>query len=101
MKLVFTEKLPDKPGYYYYTNFGEHTPCVLKVKMDYSTNTLWASNEEYTFEIKPKKEKQRELFSEYKEDIIEGKYKFGDELWCYIPDPYLPGGEKQIKPDCY
>ena len=54
MKLIFTKKKPTKEGYYYYyCNFGEHTPCVLKVDIDYSDSNkaLWASNEEFCFKI--------------------------------------------------
>ena len=103
IKLIFTEKLPDKEGYYFWTNFGEHTPTILKVEKDYTTKTFWASDAEFCFEIK-KPDPQQEL--ELEEDIDpdrfrEGKYKYGDELWCYIPNPYLPGGKKQVEPDCY
>lgn len=30
-RLKFTRNVPDKEGYYYFTNFGEHTPVVLEV----------------------------------------------------------------------
>ena len=103
MKLVFTKNLPTGEGYYYWTNFGENTPCVLQVKMDWSTKTLWAMNEEYCFEIKsPDRQQVLDLPEHLDPDIPkEGKYSYGDELWCRIPNPFLPSGEKQVKPYCY
>lgn len=102
MKLIFTEELPTKPGFYWYCNFGEHTPVVLEVSPDYSTKTLWAYNEEFAFEIKPPDPQQDLPLEEEEEDeLIEGKYRYGDQLWCYIPNPFLPGGKKQVEPDCY
>lgn len=96
MKLKFTKKLPNKPGFYWYTNFGEHTPVVLEVSRDYGTQKLFASNEEFSFEIR--KQKSRKL--DEGEEYVEGKFKHGDELWCYIPNPCLPNG-KQVEPDYY
>jgi hypothetical protein len=107
MKLKFTRTLPDKPGFYWWTNFGEHTPCVLHVTKDYSTGGLYASNGEYEFPIS-RKGPQLEIPLEEEiseEDIRErdGKDVYGhdDELWCYIPNPWLPNGTKQVEPDCY
>jgi hypothetical protein len=103
-RLVFTKKLPTKEGYYWWTNFGEHTPTILRVDRDYTTKTLWASDEEFCFEIKaPTKKEIDELEKDREEDDWRevGGFKYGDELWCYIPSPFLPGGKKQLKPDCY
>jgi len=101
-ELTFTEELPDKPGFYWWTNFGEHTPCVLGVKMDYSSKRLYASNGEYEFFITPKDEMtQAELFKEEEEEEnLKDGYKYDTEMWCYIPCPMLPNG-KQPTPDCY
>lgn len=110
MKIVFTKQRPTKEGFYWWTNFGEHTPCVLHVTRDYSSGDkgdLYASNGEYEFQIrKPTEEEQQELKLEQEDDDFvekDGKdtYKYGDELWCYIPPPFLPNETKQVKPDCY
>ena len=89
MKL--SNKLPNKPGYYYWTNFGEHTPTIVRVTRD--SGRLWADNGEYTFQVKKAK------FDRDPEMMADGYY-FGEELWCYIPNPVLPNG-KEIKPSCY
>lgn len=101
MKLEFTRNLPKEEGYYWWTNFGEHTPTILEVKKGYSDphgNTLWAQNEEFCFKIEKiclkKEDKDPELLNE-------DGYYHGEELWCRIPDPYLPGGKKQVKSNCY
>lgn len=107
MKLVFTEKLPTEVGFYWWTNFGEHTPTILEVRIDYSSGgdskKLWASNEEFCFEIKPPSPQQELGLKEEvdPDDFREGKYRYGDELWCRIPNPFLPGGKKQVESDCY
>jgi hypothetical protein len=106
--LVFTKELPTKEGYYWWTNFGEHTPVVLEVVKDYSNGgKLYAQNEEFGFPILPP-EPQQELSlpepvdeDEWKEEDGNDKYKYGDELWCYIPCPWLPNMSTQTEPDCY
>jgi len=104
MKLLFRRKRPTKEGYYWYCNFGEHTPTILRVQKNYSDNgTLWATNEEFSVRLNPL-DPQLELGLPEEIDpyeLREGKYRYGDELWCYIPNPYLPDGKKQVKPDCY
>ena len=101
MKLVFTEELPTEPGYYWWTNFGEHTPTIVEVKEDYRDGGLWADNGEFQFKIEtPDPQKNLELGDE-DDEPVEGKYKYGDELWCRIPNPCLPGGKKQVEPSCY
>jgi len=103
MKLVFTEKLPTEVGFYWWTDFGEHTPTILEVTKDYGTGKLCASNEEFAFEIKqPSPQQELGLQEEVDPDEFrEGKYRYGDMLWCRIPNPFLPGGKKQVEPDCY
>ena len=106
--LVFTKELPTKEGYYWWTNFGEHTPVVLEVVKDYSNGgKLYAQNEEFGFPIS-QPEPQQELIlpeavdeDEWKEKDGKDSYKYGDELWCYIPNPWLPNMSKQTEPDCY
>lgn len=104
-KLVFTKNVPRKVGYYWYTNFGEHTPVVLEVTKDYSSGKLFAQNEEFCFEIRSQREEQAEMdFDEdddWREKDGDVEYRYGDQLWCYIPNPWLPSGTKQVEPDCY
>ncbi len=99
MKLELTSKLPTKPGYYWYCNFGEHTPTVVEVTRDYPTQTLWAHNEEFCFQIK--KVNLKQVIKENKEleiEKVDGHHP-GEEMWCYIPNPFL--GNKQVEPDSY
>lgn len=108
MKLIFTKKLPTKEGYYWYTNFGEHTPIVLEVYNDHSTGVFYANGGEFSFEIE-KPEPQQELAlddvdveeDEWREKDGTDSYKYGDELWCYIPNPCLPNTKKEVAPDSY
>ena len=90
MKLTFTSELPKEEGYYWWTNFGEHTPLVVEVRRD--GRKLWAEGGEYTFIVsKPKIDKDPEM-------MVDGHY-FGEEMWCRIPNPFL--GNKQIEPSYY
>jgi hypothetical protein len=106
-KLIFTKKLPTEEGFYWFTNFGEHTPTILKVSKDYTSGELYAFNEEFTVKI-PKESPQQELSlpevvdeDEWRETDGKDKYKYDDLLWCYIPNPWLPNETKQVEPDCY
>lgn len=99
MNLQLSDKLPDKEGFYYWTNFSEHTPTILYVKK--SNNKFWAQNEEFCFEVTkivPEEERKEHDFIE--NDYVDKPYRYGDELWCYIPNPILSNG-KVIKPFCY
>lgn len=88
----FTKKLPTKEGYYWWTNFGEHTPTIVRVKRDYSSKALYADNGEYTFKVeKPTVDKDPDM-------KVDGHY-YGEHMWCYIPVPLMDG--KKIEPDCY
>lgn len=98
MKLKYTKELPSKEGFYFWTNFGEHTPTILEVTKDYSNGGLYASNEEFGFPIK--KKKQIELDLDDQNDLKVDGYEYGEEMWCYIPCPFLPNG-KHPKPNCY
>lgn len=105
IKLCLSDKLPDKEGYYWYCNFGEHTPVILRVIKDYKTKALWAQDEEFCFEIKEKEKTPKKLnlnkdLEDEEDNYVDKPFKYGDELWCYVPNPFLPTG-KQIKPDCY
>jgi hypothetical protein len=92
--MKFTHKVPDKPGFYWYTNFGEHTPTVLRVTKDYSTGKLHAHDGEFDFEV-PKKAQPFEKDPEMK---VDGHY-YVEEMWCKIEVPTLDG--KKIEADCY
>jgi hypothetical protein len=90
--MKFTHKLPTKEGYYWWTNFGEHTPTIVEVRRDYSSMKLWATNEEFSFVVEKAK------FKKDKDMMVDGHY-FGEEMWCYIPTPTLNG--KRVAPDSY
>ena len=101
-KLVFTKELPKKEGFYWYTNFGEHTPVVLEVRKDYTDGgRLYAQNEEFCFKVeRVNRKKNIEQCKKYEIEPIDGYYH-GEQLWCYIPSPWLPDMKKQVEPDCY
>jgi restriction endonuclease S subunit len=91
--MKFTHTLPKKPGFYWWTNFGEHTPTVLEVKKDYQTRKLYATdNMEFSFIVKKRK------FDKDPDMKIDGHY-YGEDMWCEIPVPTLDG--KEVEPDCY
>lgn len=91
--MKFTHDIPTRPGYYYWTNFGEHTPTVLFVER--SGGKLYASGGEFSFPVKKvklsKEDKDPEL-------MVDGHY-YGEEMWCPIEMPTMDG--KVIEPDCY
>ena len=66
MDLKWTKKLPNKPGFYWYTDGGEETPCILRVTKD--NGRFWAQDEEFCFGI----------------DKSDG------EFWCFVPEPIWP-----------
>ena len=68
--MKMTRKIPKKEGYYWFTNFGEHTPVILYVERN--GNGFYASDEEFSFQIKSDRE---QLWSEKPIDlpIIDGK----------------------------
>lgn len=97
MKL--TRDLPKSPGYYWYCNFGEHTPTIVQVTRD--GKSMWAQNEEFAFKIE--RVDLREIAKTNREVGLEKNsdgFFHGEQLWCRIPDPALPNG-KVIKPDSY
>ena len=103
IKLKFTKEIPTKEGYYWWTNFGEHTPTIVEVVKKPDGN-LYASNEEFSIDIKPS-QTQRELIAEWRREFGENPekvdgYYFGEELWCYIECPVLPNG-KTTHPSSY
>lgn len=48
--MKMTKKIPTKAGYYWWSNMGEHTPCILHVEK--MGRGFYASNEEYGFTVK-------------------------------------------------
>lgn len=95
--MKFTSRLPKKEGFYWFTNFGEHTPTIVEVKRE--NGVLYAFNEEFTIRVKKinvKKNKEECLKLEM--EPIDGHY-YGEQMWCYIPVPTMHG--KKITPDCY
>lgn len=48
--MKMTKKVPTKAGYYWWSNMGEHTPCILHVEK--MGRGFYASNEEYGFQVK-------------------------------------------------
>lgn len=78
LSLILNTKAPTEPGYYWWTNRGEHTPCVLRVTSTRHSSYLYASNGEYDFVVNPTNV---------------------DELWARIPNPWLNG--EQIEPDSF
>ena len=95
--------LPTEEGYYYWTNFGEHTPTVMHVR-EYD-GELYATDGEYDFKIEPP-EPQLELKlddDDFEEDdytvIGDCKYSPNDELWGKIPMPMING--QIFKPSCF
>jgi hypothetical protein len=90
--MKFTHKIPTKPGFYWWTNFGEHTPTVLRVTKCYSNGKLYANDGEFSFEVK------EEEFEKDEELKVDGHY-YGESMWCEIPVPTLDG--KEIGIDCY
>lgn len=92
LNIKLTHTLPKKPGFYWFTNFGEHTPTVLQVTKDFNTGKLFASNEEFSFEI------NKEPFVKDPELKVDGHY-YGENMWGKIPLPTLKG--KPIEIDSY
>ena len=100
MNLQLSDKLPNKEGFYYWTNFGESTPTILYVEKDKHGDFV-ASNEEFCFVVtKIVSEEERKRYGFIENDYVDKPYRYGDELWCYIPNPILPNG-KVIKSFCY
>ncbi len=84
--LAFTSEVPTEEGAYWWTNFGEHTPTVLRVKK--SQDKLYAFNDEFHFEVD---ESEFEVYCGVDvagDDIVEIR----PALWARIPNPILPDG---------
>ena len=91
IKLTLEKKLPTKEGYYWFCDFGEHTPTVVEVRRH--KDVLYAYNEEFHFTVAPSS-------SDENDDFVDKPFRYGDELWCRIPNPFLPTG-KRIEPNSY
>jgi hypothetical protein len=101
MKLKFTRNPPSKPGYYWFCDFGEHTPVVLEVTKD-SSGRFYAQDEEFSFPI-GKAVTRKQVLTKGDSGFTpcnEGYYD-GEDMWCYIPMPTLPNGKTPPNPNCY
>jgi hypothetical protein len=98
--MKFTHKIPTKPGYYWWTNFGEHTPTIVQVTKEYTTGQLYADNGEYSFPIK--KIDMKKIIADCKKhdmEPVDGHY-YGEQMWSSrIEVPLMDG--KKIEADCY
>lgn len=97
---VLTRDIPTEEGYYWWTNFGEHTPCILQVRRD--GDGFYAANWEYSFKIqKVNRKKFIEECKKFEMEQNKDGYYYGEELWCRIPDLYLPDEKTKIEPNSY
>jgi hypothetical protein len=99
MKLILTHNIPKEPGFYWYCNFAQHTPTVLEVILHHGQ--LWAENEELHFKVE--KQNRKEILKKCREcglESLDGFY-YSEELWCRVPNPFLPKGKKPLTPNCY
>ena len=81
-----TNKLPDKEGFYWFTDFGEHTPTIVYVKK--GPEGFFAENGEFNFLVVVPK-------IDDTEERIPGHFE-GEELWCFIPNPIIDGKEVEL-----
>jgi hypothetical protein len=99
--MKMTIQPPTKPGYYWWTNFGEHTPTIMNVTKH--GRGLYASNGEYEFVVEKEPEVITEPEDEYDEVVmtIDGiGYYHGSCFWAGpIELPEL-GGET-LQPDSF
>ena len=87
-ELYFSHKLPDREGYYWWTDFGEHTPTIVYVSKE--KDGFAAQNEEFCFVVSKVVPKEQRVDGD----------NYSDELWCYIPNPILPTCEI-VEPKSY
>lgn len=101
--MKMTTQPPTVPGYYWWTNLGEHTPTIMNVVSHGSY--LYAGNGEYEFSIdpdaKPVTEPQDPELDDEPLITIDGvDYYYGTEFWAGpIPLPELAGNK--IEPDSF
>ena len=101
MKMTFNP--PTGAGYFWWSNFGEHTPTILRVTRSYSNAKLYADNGEYSFEVRP----EPEIYTapQYEDDEpvinIDGvDYYYGTSMWSSaIELPEING--EFVLPDSY
>lgn len=95
--MKFTHDIPTKPGYYWWTNFGEHTPAIVEVTKE--GGNLYAGNEEFSFQVK--KNNMKKIIAackKYEMEPIDGHWH-GEHMWCPIEMPTMDG--EVIEPSCY
>jgi len=76
---------PTGEGYYWWTNFGEHTPTIMRVTRSHSRDkSLYADNGEYNFPIDSEPNIQTTPEGEDEEPVItiDGvDYYYGTDMW--------------------
>ena len=100
--MKMTPQPPTGEGYFWWTNFGEHTPTIMRVKRSYRDKKLYADDGEYSFEIDP--EPQVVTKPEDKDEPvikIDGvDYYYGTCFWSScIELPEING--EFVLPSCY
>jgi len=96
-----TTQPPTVPGYYWWTNLGEHTPCILEVKEH--RGELWAENYEFGFRVDPEPHLVTEpddLIDEPTLTIDGIDYYYDSYFWAGPIDLPELNGEK-IQPDSF
>ena len=100
--MKMTTQPPTVPGYYWWTNLGEHTPTMMHI-INHG-KYLYASNDEYSFSIDAD---QPAVITSAEDDwdepvmTVDGvDYYYGSNFWAGpIELPEL-GGET-LQPDCF
>jgi len=101
--MKMTPQPPTGTGYFWWTNFGEHTPTIMRVTRSYSDNLLYADNGEYSFPIDPNPELCTEPEDEDDEPVvtIDGvSYYYGSSFWSNVIELPEINGEF-VLPDSY
>ena len=82
--MKMTTDPPKGEGYFWFTNLGEHTPTMLRVKRSYSDGKLYADNGEFSFEVGDEPEVYLEPQDELDEPLINVDgvdYYYGSCFW--------------------
>jgi len=98
-----TFKAPSGTGYFWWTNFGEHTPTIMRVTR--SRGQLYASDGEYEFAFSPGEEEISDTPEDEDDDPvleIEGKgYYHGTSMWSESPIELPEINGEFIQPDSF
>lgn len=104
--MKMTIQPPKGEGYFWWTNGGEHTPTIMRVRRSYSNRKLYADNGEYSFEVDDEPEIRDKPDEDYEEEepvfAVDGvKYYHGTSLWSESPIE-LPEIEGEfVQPDSF